>query len=428
MILKILARMLGFIDIIFFIIKMPEISKSKSDLLIIQHANNYGYTFNGKKYSHLTYSVYFYIKNIKSVIFLDKPFSKLKRNHKYYCGINVNLLFIFEALSNYVLCKILGNKNSKKIRDIRRGYIWYKIIKKIQPKYIIGIQPESVLCLIAKQNNIKIYDLQHGVINKDHFWYGKEMHETLSDYEMPTGILFWDEVSAKNIEYWTKDRNVKSIVVGNPWLNRFLRQDGLDDLVLQENKKLNFYVKDKPVVLVSLQWGLSEKCYNHPMYNYNGIMCNELEEVIVRTAEKYNWLLRLHPVQINGNDSEHIKNYLYKTFGNLPNVEWEYTSNAALPALLSVVNLHITDISTVVTEAAYFGIKSALLNLFLKKGEKYESYFLYERQQGFADIVEQKHEIIEDWIERNLDQTLKNRKNSDFLIDTKDKFAQLLID
>ncbi|MFW2564591.1 hypothetical protein [Acinetobacter baumannii] len=427
MFLKILTKILSFIDSIFFVMKITELSKNKADFLIIQHTNNYGYVFNGKKYAHLTYSAYFYLKNTGcKVVFLDKPFSKFKGN-KYYPCINVNFLFIFESLSNYILRRVLGENKSKKIRCIRRQAIWSQIIEKIKPKNIIGIQPENTLCTVAKKNNIKIYDLQHGVINKDHYWYGTQMHENSSDDELPTGIIFWDEVSAKNIEYWTKNRNVKSVVVGNPWLNRFIQQNSEDELVSQANNRLNFLVKNKPVILVSLQWGLSEKCYADSIYDYNGVMCKSLEDVIVRTADKYHWLLRLHPVQMNGKNAESINKYLNKTFGSFSNVEWVTSSEVALPALLSVINLHITDISTVVTEAAYFGVKSALLNPFLEEGQKYESYFLYERQQGFADIVEQKADVIEAWIETNLERTISNVK-SNLVVDTRDKLTQLLRD
>lgn len=427
MFLNILTKILSFIDSIFFVMKITELSKNKADFLIIQHTNNYGYIFNGKKYAHLTYSAYFYLKDMgHEVVFLDKPFSKFKRN-KYYPCINVNFLFIFESLSNYVLRRVLGENKSKEVRCIRRQAIWSQIIEKIKPKNIIGIQPENTLCTVAKKNNIKIYDLQHGVINKDHYWYGTQMHENSSDDELPTGILFWDEVSAKNIEYWTKNRNVKSVVVGNPWLNRFIQQNSEDELVSQANNRLNFLVKNKPVILVSLQWGLSEKCYADSIYNYNGVMCKSLEDVIVRTADKYHWLLRLHPVQMNGKNAESINKYLNKTFGSFSNVEWVKSSEVALPALLSVINLHITDISTVVTEATYFGVKSALLNPFLEEGQKYESYFLHERQQGFADIVEQKADVIEAWIETNLEHTISNVK-SNLVVDTKHGFIQLLRD
>ena len=88
MFLKILTKILSFIDSIFFVMKITELSKNKADFLIIQHTNNYGYIFNGKKYAHLTYSAYFYLKDMgHEVVFLDKPFSKFKRNKYYPCII-----------------------------------------------------------------------------------------------------------------------------------------------------------------------------------------------------------------------------------------------------------------------------------------------------------------------------------------------------
>lgn len=428
MIVKILIGMLSFIDSLLFFLKKYEISKSKCDVLFIQHSNNYGYIFNGKKYAHLTYSAYFFLRtNVEKVAFLDKPFSKNNKEESYYPSINVNVLFFFEVISNFILKKILSKEDVVEIRKSRRFNIWSNIIRLLNPKVIIGIQPESVLCFVAKKNKIKIYDLQHGVINKDHYWYGREMNETLLDDELPTGILFWDQESANNIKYWMKNRKIESVVVGNPWLNRFLAHDNTDVLVVDARNELNFLKKNKPVILVTLQWGLEDKCYDNPSYNYNGVMCKALEQAIIHTAHRYNWLLRLHPVQMNGKNSDKIKIYLRNTFGQYENVEWEKTSYSALPALLSRIDLHITDISTVVNEATYFGIKSALLNLFLNKGQKYESYFKYERECGFADIVEQNIEQIESWVERSLRASLEPNAEV-FLVNTKDEFEKLLRD
>lgn len=373
------------------------------DIVFLQNQSNYGYIYEGKSYPHLTGSLFFLFnkENINAnVVFLNKPFSSFKKEDTYYKSDSTNMYFIFESLTNYVLVRLLKKRRAKEIRESRRYYIWDYIISRYSPKVIIAIQPEPQLCAVSKTRHIEIYDLQHGVISKSHRWYGNELPNNYSKDQLPTGILFWDIVSAKNIRFWTIDKGVESYIIGNPWVNRFLEKRADDFLVHDAMNNISF-LNDRPVILVSLQWGL-ENLYYKDNDNFDTLMCKALEETIMKTSNKYQWLLRLHPVQMQKKLKENTLEYLNEKFGKLENVEWDRSSNMPLPIILSKTDLHITDMSTVVVEASIFGIASAILNPYLKSGEVLEDLFVYERSIGAASIINQNSVDIVAWIERNI--------------------------
>lgn len=400
--MKILKYLLLFLDLIFFFFQRRNFKAIRNvDFLFLQHRVNYSYFHEGKIYAPLLYSVYYFLTKLQKtrVAFLNKPFSKIKKQHSYYESISTDSYFLFESLSNFLVKKILGEIKAKEIRDFRRFYIWNKILRLINPKIIIAILPETQLCRAAKKEKIRVYELQHGVISKSHKWYGQDMPNIISDEELPHGFLFWDNASAESISFWTEKRGVESHIIGHVWVNRFRNIDNTDKVINQAILALDYIDRKKPVILISLQWGLNRY---YPDASFNNIMCEALEKVILQTATQYQWLLRLHPVQMQSKNSKKTLKYLQDKFGKLPNIEWENSSKVALPALLTKVDLHITDMSTTVTEAMWFNIPSAILNPLVNEGEKLQYLFEYERRLKIAKIVEQDEESIILWIRESL--------------------------
>ncbi len=252
---------------------------------------------------------------------------------------------------------------------------------------------------------IPVYDIQHGVIAEDHWWYGKALRHAVPQSDLPTGILCWDRPSASVLEQWAPTRGVVVEVVGHPWFQRFRSPSSADDLVAEALQRGRVFNNGKPTVLVSLQWGLHIHYYQNT--DFNKVMCKALEAAILCTQERYNWLLRLHPVQRRGAEGRYCEAYLQETFGSCAQVEWEQASSAPLPALLAQADLHITDMSTVVTEAAWLGVPSALLNPLLRKGGALESLYQHERQIGIASLVEQDAHAIESWMDEQLSEEEK---------------------
>ena len=169
-----------------------------------------------------------------------------------------------------------------------------------------------------------------------------------------------------------------------------------DYLVCKALDERLVFKNERPTILVSLQWGLGEHYYTDTKSNY--VMCGALSKIIKKTHQNYNWMLRLHPVQLHGIAGRETREYLDQEFGQLIGVEWEESSCLPLPVVLQHSQLHITDMSTVVTEAAWYGIPSAILNPFVRPGERIETLFKEEREIGVASLVKQTESDIEGWI------------------------------
>ncbi|WP_150712023.1 hypothetical protein [Pseudomonas fluorescens] len=372
-----------------------------AEVLFVRHDANCGYIYQGEAYSPIidTMVDICLLRNL-SVQSIATPYSKLVGDQAYNSPVAFNRSFIVIALVGRVLGKIIGDKKSAKWVASKRTDIWLKILRSVKPKLVIGIQPEPALCRACRVMAIPVYDYQHGVIDKNDLWYGELLAKSAAPEDLPYGFLCWDQASAKVLQTWAPDKGATVTVVGHPWFQRFNNakaQDRLVETAWQDHPKI--FNDDKPVILVALQWGLHLHYY--PEESFNKVMCSALESVIKSTSDKYNWLLRLHPVQLRGDEGVACEEYLSAQFSGMA-VEWHKASIMPLPLLLSQIDLHITDMSTVVIEASWFGIPSALLNPFLNKGGSIESLYEYERESGFAAVVPQEIQPIISWIEAKL--------------------------
>jgi hypothetical protein len=212
---------------------------------------------------------------------------------------------------------------------------------------------------------------------------------------LPDGILCWDEPSAGALRKWAPQKGIDVRVVGNPWFSRFLSNDPADLLVQGAVNSGKIFHGDRHVILVSLQWGLD---FYYRQGGFNGVMVDALERTILETADSYNWLLRLHPVQLRGVAKETAHDYLRRTFGHIESVEWSRCSELPLPIVLQQSDLHITDMSTVVVEAGWMGLYSALLNSNIRPAGSLENIYANERALGLATVLPQDANIIGRWI------------------------------
>lgn len=383
-------------------------SLKKTPLLLVRHDADCGYRYRGRVYSQIIDSIVDVAsyRGIESLS-VAAPFSRFVGASAHNDPLVFNRSFLRISLTSAILKRIVGQ--SKALAYKRRASIrtWSKILIRVQPEVVVGVQPSRYLCASCKAAGIPIYDYQHGVIAPDHWWYGKLLPQEIPDDELPSGILCWDKASAEALAAWAPKRGVQVRVLGNPWFKRFNEKLPKDGLVHEALAQKAPFENDKPTILVSLQWGLSELYYAGS--GHNDVMCDALAGVIKKTHQHYNWMLRLHPVQLHGVAERETHEYLSHEFGKLSGVEWERASQLPLPVVLRSAQLHITDMSTVVTEAAWFGIPSAVLNPFLRSGEKLETLFREERELGIASLVEQTELDIEHWIVSALESMQHNQ-------------------
>jgi hypothetical protein len=281
--------------------------------------------------------------------------------------------------------------------------IWSRMLRLCGARFVIAINPEAELCRAARLCDVTIYDIQHGVVDAGNPWYDERSGANVDAQDMPHGFLCWDEASADYLRGWALQKGLHVHVIGNPWFARFSRRDASDVLVQEALSATPRLRDDRGTVLVSLQWGLKTFFYGDT--GFNGVLADALEQVIRSTAHCYRWLLRLHPNQLRGVDREATLAYLQATFGGSASVDWEHASHAPLPLVLSETDLHITDSSSVVIEAGWFGIKSALLNPLFQPGARFGHMYSQQRNEGLAELLPQDADSIKSWIARNLDRS-----------------------
>jgi hypothetical protein len=369
----------------------------QSDLLILRHDADCGYRYANAVYSPIADTL---VEHCLSAGFtvqsVATPFSHITKQRAFNYPVAFNRPFLAIALWARVLKLLIGPEKSKAWASTKKTNLWLNILARVKPQMVIGIQPDISLCRAGRVLGVPVYDIQHGVIESSNSWYGEILERNSEDAELPSGFLCWDHESAKVLEAWAPARGAEVLVVGHPWYQRFRNPSANDGLVREALQSSRIAVGDKPTILVALQWGLHIHYYADTDFNH--VMCDALESVILQTQGQYQWLLRLHPLQLTGAEGDHCEKYLAATFGHLADVEWYKTSTVPLPLLLSQVDLHITDMSSVVIEASWFGIPSALLNPFLEEGGCIEKLYLRERQSGIAKIIPQQNAAITSWI------------------------------
>lgn len=272
--------------------------------------------------------------------------------------------------------------------------IWEDILSQTGAKSVVAILPSRELCYVCRQRDIWVCDLQHGVIADEHYWYGESFRKNDPTKWLPNAFLVWDQGSYEVINKWASHKKIDVNIVGNPWIERFRNKSKDDSLINNLKIKYKITKKEKKNILVSLSWGVHglENKFFHP----------SLEQLIKDTANTYNWKLRLHPNQIRGfasDEGREFISYYEKHFKNL-DVEWENSTEMPLPLLLSNIDCHITWLSSVCMEAAYFGIPSLVLCPKLQRGGEFESYYNYLVDLGYVDKLIPDYNAIKEWIER----------------------------
>lgn len=369
-----------------------------AQIMLVCHDASRGYVYKGKRYAQLLDSINdIFIGYGINTITIASPLSRLHGKEAHGNVFLVNSLFV-RANFKEILLRIIFRIRFKERRASIE--VWGLILRKINPKIIIGIQPSPALCMAAKSLGIWVADLQHGVIS-DQGYYGLQDRAHLKQQGWPSCILCWNQSSADSVKVNT-DNSVCTLVVGNPWFLRFLYPNPKDELVNKNYMDGAKYTGETPVILVTLQWGYED----HEAYSDVGIPEKLLHFIKSKEGQNYAWWIRIHPLLFGGEGGRGLYEALSKRFGGLTNIEWQLPTEMSLPEVLSRVDLHITSSSAVTIEASWFGIRTALLG---KQKKELELWFKDEIGNKYAEIISNDAESIFSWIKRNI--KIKKIKN-----------------
>lgn len=363
---------------------------AKADILAVRHDDDCGQLIDGKYYSPLIDSMFDEVR-ASSVLTVASPYSYRDKAVSYAGALNFNGAFARGQLVKRLRQK-LGLKSGE--ADVET---WRRIIRAVRPRCVISIQPHAALCRACHEEGAFVFDVQHGYIGPKNPGYGEEFQVGRDRQEMADCILCWDEDSAASIRGWTSKKQIELRVIGNPWVNKFVMRRAQDKIIrfFEDRGRIDLPGSARPRILVSLQWGLDNPALvpDRELFD-NEFMPIALETAIRNTQEQCDWILRPHPVQyLNSDIFKRLAQHVKERFGSAVRI----SENDPLPFVLSGVDLHITYNSSVVIEAEYFGVRSALLDPQIDGG-LWAGYFSAQIGKGIAKLIPCNELAIQDWI------------------------------
>jgi hypothetical protein len=391
-----------------------------AEVLFFCHDFTRNYIYNNLKYSSLVDTINEYLIQAHfSTITIARPYSKIPVDESFGRVYKVNGGFARSRFYDLICDKIyflLPIKIKKNYFQIR---FWTSILKIVNPKVIIGIEPLWELCYAASTNKIIVFDIQHGMIEGPpmaHFY--KMTYRPKTQEGWPNFII------CRNINDFQWLCNTRSIftiplLIGHPWLARFI--DNNDKLVQQISDE-NVFKFNKPIILISLQ---HLRDTNGLPNSFTQIPISLKEIMKSKFGSNYMWLIRLHPILLSESIYSRVCEYLNTNFGIMNNIEWVEASKLPLPYILSKTSLHFTRNSSTTIEAAVFGIKTGILDI-KENTIELQKLFRYEIKNKIVSILPINDiSIISNFIKDTT--SLKTNINQEFgLIKQKNNIKELI--
>ncbi|MFS1874876.1 hypothetical protein [Enterovibrio norvegicus] len=255
------------------------------------------------------------------------------------------------------------------------AYNMYRVVlTKLNPKavFFVGFDYHMPLSLAARELGIRAIDIQHGVQIGWSPVYNHWTRFPKKGYDMlPTDFFVWGEYDKNKLESLMPHSKVH--ISGFPWLKK---QQGFFEADTSFVEKWLSKYSDKKVGVFTLQ--------DQPSLPEEFI---KLSQVL----DDYVWLVKRHPKHQNINTDM---------------IEGTYLSNVKLDklplfSLMKYVSLNVTECSTSVIEANYFGVKSICFGI--KGFEDYKN-FIEERSVYHFNLEE---DIIENEPQTSLDGNIQ---------------------
>lgn len=312
-------------------------------------------------------------------IHVSRPLAKIYGKKSFSNAYEINK----EYLLAYFLDSVL--KYDAEIDELKynsksfRVQLFNRLLIKIKPKAILSINYLPELALAAKNLNIPLIEVLHGkgYTTKPTDWltHGK------NNLIFPSHVASFDSVSSDLIRRELPKINV--IDVEDIPFNFYKEQSLSENLVIFKKNRLR--------VLVTLQWGFDGEVKSLNGILNDGLLPNGLIGAIKELGDKFDWRIRLHPVQMHESLKLYSKQkrYLKSVFRGMDNVSLELTPEKNIYESLGNVDFHITTGSMTVFEAAQMNVVSLVLNKSLDGAfdEISKSNWLYFAEDSSKEIV-----------------------------------------
>lgn len=244
-----------------------------------------------------------------------------------------------------------GKIRSDFTRLDRLSRYYGKHLRRIRPSLAFMVSYYGVegmaFILACRRHGVPVVDVQHGVQGEMHPAYaawpapGNGRTHTL----LPDIFWVWSEWERSVIKRWSEGTGHRAIVGGNPWNAIWADGSQWPGVVgsLEAARALKDRAKGKPIVLVTLQYGLVPEEQLLP-----------LVDLLRKASGLLAFWIRLHPLMLERRAE--IRELL-KPAGDF---EMDEATDIPLPAVLHFADVHLTHSSSTVIEAAQAGLGSVV--------------------------------------------------------------------
>lgn len=256
--------------------------------------------------------------------------------------------------------------------------IFEKLLKALSPHSLflsVYYHPVGMAWALAcRWAGVTSVDLQHGRLGPHHGAYTQLTAAPEDGYHlMPDLVWCWGAQTKHDIEV---DKNPRckrhgGIIGGNAWLNKW-RYGDTEGLEPPEVAQFANETAEKLKILVSLQ----------PL---DSPVNAALLEAMKQSPPEWLWLLRLHPLR------RHTAPEIAKLLSEagVQNFEIEQSTSLPLFSLLKMADHHVTVFSSVVVEAAAFGVRTSLI------GAEGRDIFMPQIEQEVCKFTPRAQDLIE---------------------------------
>jgi hypothetical protein len=293
----------------------------KANIALIKILTLWKYYMNACNIKNISTAINKVIANIQSI----------KTNHNVRCdGLYKHIIYL--GMLELYFKKLLSNHNVKEI---------------YQATYYdpLGLSLNAA----ASKLKIRSYCVQHGGQSRHNPAFGQWTNLPREGYEMlPDTFLCWDKWSANTIHEWSgTNNNHTAKVVGYKWAemwkNGEIKYSGTVNIKSLAAGKMNILYTMQPSI---------------------GLLPLIISNMVNHFQNKINWWFRLHPRQLKTKAEKDLSN----SYANCNNIFISQASSEPLPAIMSIIDLHITSFSSCVYEAMAFNIPTIFID---KMGQDY---------------------------------------------------------
>jgi hypothetical protein len=367
------------------------------DILFLCHDNSRSVIIEGLRYAPIIDTIIDDLDSDISTLTFALPFSLHFGKTCHGNVVMYNGVLFWAYFSRFLLSRTLGLEDVKNDPVVKA---WRSILDQINPKIILGVNPSSELCIVAKERNIFVGDVQHGIIAPGNY-YDLNKRENIKQAGWPNMIYCWDQYSKDFVDL-NLSPYVQAEVIGHP-----ARFSNAGKKLLHSDVSNNS--EDLFTVLVTLTSYCPESHINDKIFKDIGIPTS-LVSFIIKFGSFCSWNIRLHPAQMSNR-----KNEVYQSLGEIfidsPNVSWITCNDESILSSLSKSSVHITYNSASAREAQLFNVRTALLD---EDVEAMNLYFGDLLLTGNAKILSPDNYIeFKQWIlDSNKQYSLDNNNTS----------------